>query len=140
MNTVEVLSVRKYKAGYEIRTELVDAGFEDVQEPLEMKNAYTHDGQYIGQSKWAYWLCYKHGIKPEYRLPTSNVCSIGYSEKDNKWYGWSHRAIVGFGIGDRIFEEKYGDETTLFTNHGDVPITTMEDAKKAASNFAEYIS
>jgi hypothetical protein len=24
---------------------------------------------------------------------------VGYSPKDNKWYGWSHRAIFGFEIG-----------------------------------------
>ena len=24
---------------------------------------------------------------------------VGYSPKDNKWYGWSHRAIYGFEIG-----------------------------------------
>jgi hypothetical protein len=24
---------------------------------------------------------------------------VGFSPKDNKWYGWSHRAIFGFGIG-----------------------------------------
>lgn len=24
---------------------------------------------------------------------------VGFSEKDNKWYGWSHRAIYGFKIG-----------------------------------------
>ena len=24
---------------------------------------------------------------------------VGYSPKDNKWYGWSHRAIYGFTIG-----------------------------------------
>jgi hypothetical protein len=28
-----------------------------------------------------------------------SVCTIGFSPKDNKWYGWSHRAIYGFTIG-----------------------------------------
>ena len=27
------------------------------------------------------------------------VLNMGYSAKDNKWYGWSHRAVYGFGIG-----------------------------------------
>ena len=31
---------------------------------------------------------------------------VGFSPKDNKWYGWSHRAIYGFGIGS---ECKKGD-------------------------------
>ncbi len=140
MQAIKVLNVRKYKAGYEIRTELIDPEFEDTDELMEMKSAYTPDGKYIGKSKRAYWLCYKWGIKPELRTPTSNVCSIGHSEKDNKWYGWSHRAIVGFGIGDKIFEEEYGDEKTLFVNHGHIPIATMDDARKAASAFAKSVS
>ncbi len=31
---------------------------------------------------------------------------IGYNPKENKWYGWSHRAIYGFGIGSQV---KKGD-------------------------------
>ena len=31
---------------------------------------------------------------------------VGFSPKDNKWYGWSHRAIYGFDIGS---ECKKGD-------------------------------
>ena len=26
----------------------------------------------------------------------------GWSEKEQKWYGWSHRAIFGFGIGSKV--------------------------------------
>lgn len=31
---------------------------------------------------------------------------VGFSPKDNKWYGWSHRAIYGFTIGSVV---KKGD-------------------------------
>jgi len=34
------------------------------------------------------------------------VCNIGFNPNENKWYGWSHRAIYGFGIGSKI---KKGD-------------------------------
>lgn len=34
-----------------------------------------------------------------------SVAQIGFDEKENKWYGWSHRAYYGFGIG---FEMKKG--------------------------------
>lgn len=27
---------------------------------------------------------------------------LGWSEKQQKWYGWSHRAIYGFGVGSRV--------------------------------------
>lgn len=66
--------------------------------------------------------------------------SVGFSEKDQKWYGWSHRAIMGFGIGDRIFEEDYGDDKTPFLKHGSKECKTLEDAKKSANAFSDYIS
>ncbi len=28
--------------------------------------------------------------------------NIGFSETEQKWYGWSHRAIYGFGIGSKV--------------------------------------
>lgn len=94
----EVLSVRKYRAGYEVREELVDGEQYDCRD-FKMKIAYTPEGLYIGDSRTAYRLCKKRGIKPELAQPGNNVCSIGLCEKEQKWYGWSHRAIFGFGIG-----------------------------------------
>jgi len=44
----------------------------------------------------------EHGINPERIHPDSYSCCIGFSEKEQKWYGWSHRAIYGFGIGDEV--------------------------------------
>lgn len=38
--------------------------------------------------------------------PDGRTATIGYSDKDNKWYGWSHRAIYGFTIGSEV---KKGD-------------------------------
>ena len=35
-------------------------------------------------------------IKPEKAEPSNNVSSVGKSEADGKWYGWSHRAVYGF--------------------------------------------
>lgn len=34
------------------------------------------------------------------------VACIGFSEKEQKWYGWSHRAFYGFTIGSKV---KFGD-------------------------------
>jgi len=36
----------------------------------------------------------------------SPTCCVGFNEKEQKWYGWSHRAICGFGIGSIV---KKGD-------------------------------
>lgn len=69
-------------------------------------DAWTKAGLYVGDLKWAYKLI-KLGIyNPECIYPHSNVVSIGYSKKDHKWYGWSHRAMYGFTIGSTV---KKGD-------------------------------
>lgn len=117
---------RRYQAGYEVwnedhvlppmRAEVIsegrrDAGLPDlvdditassVGELLHMKVAYTPSGDYIGNPKIAHLLCKKRGIAPEKISPDHNVCSIGFSETEQKWYGWSHRAIHGFGIGAEV--------------------------------------
>lgn len=71
----------------------------------------------------------KHGIE------TKSV-GLGFSEKEQKWYGWSHRAIFGFGIGDEV---KEGDCCA-----SELPIgfkaKTLEDAKKMAEAFSESVS
>jgi hypothetical protein len=99
-----------------------------------MKSAYSYpDLYYIGNSKDAYRLWRKFSITKFYpannykpieeqpinerakkillqghdlQLKHSPVCSIGWSDKDQKWYGWSHRAIYGFRPGDKV---KKGD-------------------------------
>jgi len=101
MKVLKVVSTRKYKAGYEVREELID-GSEYGSEDLTMKVAYTPDGNYIGDSKWGYRLCKKWGIKPELASPDNNVCSIGFCETEQKWYGWSHRAMYGFEVGATV--------------------------------------
>lgn len=49
----------------------------------------------------------KHGItQTEKAEPGHSVHSIGFSPKEQKFWGWSHRAAYGFGIGDKM---KMGD-------------------------------
>jgi hypothetical protein len=56
------------------------------------------------------------------------------------YYGWSHRAVVGFGIGDKIFDVEFGDDSTPYVKHGTDTIKNKEDARKAAVAFADYVS
>ena len=169
-----VLATRKYKAGYEVREELCrtefaggeilnqgDAEVGELEDLIEhictpqdviVKSAYTPTGDYIGDKKMAHFLCAKKHIMPIKARPDHNVCSIGYCLLENKWYGWSHRAIFGFGIGDRV---KEGDCTNssgwaeeYLKDHPEddlsLPIgftaKTMEDAKRMAIAFAESVS
>jgi hypothetical protein len=94
---IKTNKVRRYKAGYEIRYE--DWQRTKSDEPTAMVAAYTPKGDYIGDSKFAKRLVTGRGIHPEKSNPDHSVCSIGYSVKDGKWYGWSHRAIFGFEVG-----------------------------------------
>jgi len=42
----------------------------------------------------------KNGISEQIQSPGNHtVASIGFNPIEQKWYGWSHRAIFGFGIG-----------------------------------------
>lgn len=70
-----------------------------------MPMAYTLDGHYIGTEEWAKQFD-ERGIAPEPRDPRHDVCSIGFCEREQKWYGWSHRAMHGFTVGDSV---KRGD-------------------------------
>jgi hypothetical protein len=134
----EVLSVRHYKVGYEIRTEKISGEPYNTDDVI-LKSAYTPEGAYIGDSKRAHRLIVKRGIKPGL-APGCTVCSIGFCEKDQRWAGWSHRAICSFGIGDRIFEQKFGNDQTPFVEHGRILIENLSQAKKAAIAFARYVS
>lgn len=153
-----VLSVRRYKVGYEVRTERVRWG---SSEEVTIKSAYTiPDGYYIGDSTWAHRLIVKRGIKPGPlgpADPSANAgkgrpCSIGFCEREQKWYGWSHRAIFGFGIGDVVKEgdctassgwtQEYLDEypeRDLSLPIGFVA-ETLEDAKRMAIAFADSVA
>lgn len=139
MITKTILKTRKFKVGYEVRLE---EWIDVLNIPTVVKAAYTPTGDYIGDPRMAYILVVKYGIKPELRTDHSNVCTIGFCEREQAWYGWSHRAICGFGIGDNLFDEFYpgADEHTPFAKHGSKPIETLDEARQAASNFAESVS
>lgn len=165
-----ILATRKYKAGYEVRVELHKIDLEaellsgeaneetaalirafSVKDNIIVKSAYTPSGDYIGDKRRAHFLITKRGIKPEKSDPEHNVCSIGFCDAEQKWYGWSHRAIFGFGIG-AVAEE--GDCCTMsgwidsyLVDHPEadrsVPIgfeaKTLGDAKIMAIAFAESV-
>lgn len=105
---MEVINVRRYKVGYEIRTEqLTEEEAGGIPGGMVIKSAYTTDGgHYIGTSRWAHRLMAVRGIKPELAKPDHKTCSIGFCSREQKWYGWSHRAMFGFGIGHMV---KKGD-------------------------------
>ena len=104
---IKVLRTIRYeKYGYIYRVEKIMCP-DEPKETLAMKVCYTLDGQYLGDNKTASFLCRTKGIREFVkRTETSNICSIGFNPTEQKWYGWSHRAIYGFGIGSTV---KKGD-------------------------------
>lgn len=146
---VEVLKVRRYRIGYEVRTEKHHVGDDDQE--VVIKCAYTvPGGDYIGDGKWARRLYNKFGIVPELASPSHNICSIGFCESKQEWYGWSHRAICGFGIdhivkdGDCAAESGQTDEYLEMRPSRALPVgftaETLDDAKLVAIAFAASVS
>lgn len=79
--------------------------FPDGSGDMEWNAAYSLiDGSYIGDCTTAEYF-EKKGVMPEAR-PGSSVASIGFCKAEQKWYGWSHRAVCGFGVGSKV---KKGD-------------------------------
>lgn len=121
----------------EVREEIWSLAGND---PTPITSAYNNSGHYVGDLKFAKYLAGRC-IRPTVRSTgAGTVCCIGYSKPDDMWYGWSHRAMVGFSVGDKIFDIDYGDDNTLYTEHGDKTIETLADAKLAAERFSEYVS
>ena len=147
----KVLRKRRFKIGYEVRREVHQVGEEEQE--VEISSAYDHRGQYLGDPRTARHLIVKKGIQVfEKTDPAHCVCSIGFNPNERKWYGWSHRAIYGFGIGHVV---KEGDSTTTsgwtdeyLAEHPEaergVPagfkVHTLADAKRVAIAFAESVS
>ena len=81
---------------------------DEAPDEMLMTTCYTDEGYWIGELSWAKQICETYGIAPS---PSFGVgkgdlrpCSHGWSDKEQKWYGWSHRAIFGFGIGSVVEE------------------------------------
>jgi len=85
----------------------------------------------------------QHGINPE------RDESIGFSEQEQKWYGWSHRAIYGFGVGSVVdkghcaytaptVDELYDEYLAFFDDivEGDAPEAIERRAKMRAERAA----
>ena len=129
---------------------------------VTMEVAYTPAGDYIGTPEVAQRLCVERGIAPERvqltnpcpdgpTIPKRNVCSIGFSAREQKWYGWSHRAIFGFGVGaiakegDCVCSSGWTEEYLADHPEEDLSLPvgfeakTLNDAKRMAIAFAESV-
>jgi len=141
---------RHYKF-YDIYTLMVELPGNPVLQ--QQGESFSKEGDWIGSTRWAYRLVHRYGIEHfEKTKPEHEICSIGFAPKSQKWFGWSHRAIYGFQVGD-IVEEGDLTASSGMTEEGEklfpednlsLPIgfeaRTLEDCKRMATAFAMSVS
>lgn len=91
-------------------------------------------------------------IKGQKRSSSHDTNSFGKSEADGKWYGWSHRDVHGFGVGDKITGKsaakkvvypKLPDGSTDWDNgkyEPDFVIKNDKHAREVAIRFAKSVN
>ena len=126
---------------------------EEVDElPIHIYYVSMVDDSYIGDdSSYKFFVEKKKLILIQKSVKGQNVASIGYSPEENKWYGWSHRAIHGFTIGDVVKEGDLTNDSGLVEEYRiqhpeedhSLPVgfkaLTLDDAKRMAIAFAEAV-
>jgi len=81
-------------------------GMKGQDDDTPISAAYTPSGDYLGDPEFAKTLAKKGITQFEKTEPDHCVCTIGFNPEEEKWYGWSHRAMYGFGVGSKV---KLGD-------------------------------
>jgi hypothetical protein len=130
---MQLIKTAEYKK-YVIKKEMVSP---PGSKPFEMTSAYAHTGCYLGPPEEADRLFDKIDVDPNSLdgSHSNNVCTLGFCPSEKKWYGWSHRAINGFGVGDMpTASTPMGNET----KHSG-PAKSLDDAKKYAIEFADSV-
>ena len=126
----------------------------DMMHPVGLVAIYTPNGAYVGDEEMAAQLL-ERGILPELARLEHHTCSVGFCAREQKWYGWSHRAIHGFAIGDIVEDgdcvatPRYDSESLEYLalhpeEDRSLPIgfvaQTLDDARRMAVAFAESVS
>lgn len=140
----------------DIKKEVLDLSSDAFGPELVGRKCYMYrcsskqDGSYVGPPEEAWKYVFQRGIESFYKTKEDHkTASIGFCPDCYMWYGWSHRAIYGFKVGDILKEGELGtyssdlDENTEFIDEikeNLVPVgfecKTLYDCKKAASAFA----
>lgn len=125
LNEERVMSKKFFDENFKLRTR---PGFHYKEYVDKTTGAYVTSEPSDGKPTGTMKFFAKHGISKVYKD------SIGFSEKEQKWYGWSHRAIYGFGIGSKVKKGDCGYKGKAWT------AKTLDDAKQMAKDFADGVS
>ncbi len=139
--------IKAHKLGFKILVNIFnDCGeTEEIMEynigeelpPSSMLMVHDSNDNYIGNPEDTLHLFNFSELETS---ASGRVISAGYNPKEKCWCGWSHRAKTCFKIGDKLFQEDFGDDKTLYKEHGSKTIENISEAKQAALNFAAYVS
>ena len=126
---------------YNVVEDIVQIGSESG-DTMKTTSIMNKAGEYAGPAEDVRKFFDEHAIAPEMRTEDANVCTVGWSEKERKYYGWSHRAAFGFAIGDKIYDPGFSSPHAMIpaNERGAETIQTKEDARRSASNYAEDVS
>lgn len=115
-------------------------------------NIYTQYGEYVGladlgKKEFHINFIYRHrltqlsSVNRALGIPLSttgcNAVSIGFSEKEQAWYGWTHRGFGKFYIG---YEVKEGSIMDADWHKYPFKVETLKQAKQLAIYIAEYLN
>lgn len=112
----------------------------------------TTDNSYVGDLEFVNKLEKLGIILVQKAIPTDNAASIGFDPKNNRWYGWSHRAIFSYGLGDVVKPDSAPASSGLIEEYRvqhpeedySLPVgykaETLNDAKRIAIAFAKAVS
>lgn len=138
----------------ELKTKILDEYIIKIEEAYGVQtiSVYNKDNKYVGNLEDFKTLVKKYGITKFETYNNNNVCSIGFNEKENRWYGWSHRAIHSFGVGDEVKEHDLTNTSgyidSYIKEHPEKDLSlpvgfkakNLEDAKRMAIAFADAVA
>ena len=125
LNEARVMAKKFFEDNFDLKQA---KGFSFKEYVDKSTGAYVTTEPFDGKPTGTMKFFAKHGISKVYNG------SIGFSEKEQKWYGWSHRAIYGFGIGSKVKKGDCGYKGKAWT------AKTLDDAKQMAKDFADAVS
>lgn len=130
----------------------------DIYDPVETNRSYeiyiyTKDKEYIGlldlpkQCQDTINFIYKHKLTQLSSISMAtkgkldecgcNAVSIGFNEKEQCWYGWTHGGFGKFYVGYEIKKDSIMD--TCKTPYP-YKVETLEQAKQLAIDIANYLN
>lgn len=133
---VEILSEEKVAPHIVLRDERMYSTNPDIND-LTMESYYNEDGVFIDcVPSGLVQVLIEYEVEPIPRDPGHHMCSIGFSKKNQKWYGWSHRGMFGFGVGHKVTVE----EAERLGVEVDSVAETLDDCRTLAIQYAEMAS